>query len=399
MNLFESFVSATASLLGNKMRSVLTMLGIIIGISAVIMITSIGQGFQASINGQFSKMGSLGLEVGVKYDEDVTTADMLTLDDASLIVTHPNVENVSPLASMSGKARLKNPAETNNLYFMGTNENFKDVQGLDITEGRFLARQDVDNKAAAIIIDSTLARKLYGKTKATGQTLHATFSFGNVDFTVVGVYHTVDFGSSMFQMPTIAYIPVTTLQKIYGRDYLDNIYVNVKDRAAIERTALEISMLLSMRHGNEGKYNVSNLLQQLDSVNDVLGGITAFVSLVAAISLFVGGIGVMNIMLVTVTERTHEIGIRKSLGATDGNIRFQFLVEAVILAAIGGLIGIALGYCGGVALGGVIDVVPVVSAPTVAFTVIISSLVGIVFGVYPAGKAARLDPIEALRHE
>jgi putative ABC transport system permease protein len=374
------------------------MLGIIIGISAVIMITSLGQGFQASINDEFSKMGALGLQVGMKYDEELTVRDLLTLEDAELIRTHPNVADVAPYAFMPGKARLKNPSETDNIYFIGTNGSFMDVQGVDIKEGRFLAQADEDSAANVIVIDSNLARKIFGRTETAGNIIGAVFTFGSLDFTVVGVYSTIDFNSSMFQMPTIAYIPITTLQKISGSGYLENIFVNVKDKGIIDRTALEISTLLSLRHGNENKYSVDNLLQQIDSINNVLGGITAFVGLVAAISLFVGGIGVMNIMLVTVTVRTYEIGIRKALGATDGNIRFQFLVEAVILTAIGGIIGIALGYYGGFALGGIIGVTPVISAPSVALIVLISSSLGIIFGVYPAGKAAKLDPIEALRH-
>jgi putative ABC transport system permease protein len=398
MNLIESFISALTSLFINKMRSLLTMLGIIIGISAVIMITSIGQGFQSSINDEFTKMGALGLQIGMRYDEELTARDMLSLDDVELIKTHPNVAEVAPFVLINGKIRLKNPSETDNIYYIGTNETFQNVQGVDIKDGRFLAQADVDSTAAAIVLDANLARKIFGRTNIIGNKINAAFSSGSIDFTVIGVYSTVDFGSAMFQMPTIAYIPITTLHKISGIRYVDNIFVNVNDKNTIDRTALEISKLLSFRHGNENKYSVDNLLQQIDAINNVLGGITAFVGLVAAISLFVGGIGVMNIMLVTVSERTYEIGIRKSLGATDGNIRLQFLVEAIILTAIGGIIGIALGYYGGFALGGIVGVKPVVSVPTVALIVVISSLLGIIFGVYPAGKAAKLDPIEALRH-
>ena len=398
MNLFESFASALTSLLINKMRSLLTMLGIIIGIGAVIMITSIGQGFQASINDEFSRMGALGLQVGMKYDEELTARDILTLEDVELIKSHPNVADVAPYTFLSGKARLKNPTETSNIYYIGTNGSFAQVQGLQIKEGRFLAQADVDSATSTIVIDSGLARKIFGRTDVAGNSINAVFPFGSAEFTIVGVYEAIGLGSAMFEIPSIAYIPVTTVHKITGNNYVENIFVNVADRDDIDRTALEISKLLSMRHGNEQKYSVDNLLQQIDSINNVLGGITAFIGLVAAISLFVGGIGVMNIMLVTVTERTYEIGIRKSLGATDGNIRFQFLVEAVILTAIGGMIGIILGYYGSFALGGIIGITPLVSAPTVALIVLISSFLGIIFGVYPAGKAAKLNPIEALRH-
>jgi len=399
MNLIECFVSALGSLLANKMRSVLTMLGIIIGIAAVIMITSIGQGFQASINNEFEKMGAIGLQINVKNDTETKQSDLLTMDDAYLLMQHPEVASVAPLTTTSGQVRLKNPSETTRTTFIGSNQEFKDVQGVDIIHGRFLAAPDVDNASPAAVIDGSLSRRIFGRTDSVGEKISVSFWSGSMELTVVGIYKTVDFGSAYFEMPTIAYIPVTTLQKLTNRENVEVLFVNVADRSAIDRTAMEISKLLSLRHNNENKYSVENLLKQMDTINDVLGNITAFVSLVAAISLIVGGIGVMNIMLVTVTERTREIGIRKAMGATDNNIKFQFLIEAMILTAIGGFIGILLGYFGGFALGTSIQVIPVVSVPTVALTVAISSLIGIVFGVYPAGKAAKLDPIEALRYE
>lgn len=399
MSIIESIFSAVGSVMSNKMRSVLTMLGIIIGIAAVIMITSIGQGFQDSVNSSFESLGAVGLQVSVRYDDEITAADRLTMDDVALIQSHPDVTGAAPLISVTGRVQLKNPAETAQIYFMGSTESYRNVQEVDTRYGRFLADIDVSTRSPVIVIDDNLARRIFGRSNVVGETIHASFWFGTADLVVIGVYKLDDFGIAMFEMPSIAYMPITSLMKFSNSEYVDNIYVSGRDRDRLDQTAAEIGALLSIKHRNEKKYNVQNLMQQMDTINNVLGTITSFVGLVAAISLIVGGIGVMNIMLVTVTERTREIGIRKSLGATDGNIQMQFLIEAVILSGIGGLIGIIIGYFGGFALGGVIGLTPSISIPTVILTVAVSSVIGIIFGVYPAGKASRLDPIEALRYE
>jgi len=219
-----------------------------------------------------------------------------------------------------------------------------------------------------------------------------------VELTVIGVTKSDDY-SELFDMPAAIYMPVTTLMALYNAQTVGAIYVTVKDSSEMDAAARQLARLLSLRHNNKDRYAASNLMNQMDQINDILGKVTAFVGLIAGISLFVGGIGVMNIMLVTVTERTREIGIRKSLGATRGNIQFQFLIEAVVLAATGGVIGIVLGCAGGFILGHFIGITPIVSAASVALTVLISAAVGIIFGVYPASRAAALDPIEALRYE
>ncbi len=399
MQLKESILSALRSVAGNKMRSVLTMLGIIIGISAVIMITSIGQGFQASVTEQFNQLGATSLQISVKYDDQLLSSDLLTMRDIDVLMTHPEVSSVAPLFQTSGRVKLKNPAQSSRCYFFGSTEAYKNVQSLDLRYGRFLTAPDVTSSSKVVIIDETLSKKIFGRANSVGETIKSSFWFGEAELTVVGVYRNADFGTAMFEMPTMAYMPITTIMKMHNTEYVDNIFVNVKDLENIDRTALEISKILSLSHNNTNKYNVQNLMKQMDTVNSVLGNITAFVALVAFISLVVGGIGVMNIMLVTVTERTREIGIRKSLGATDGNIKFQFLVEAMILTAIGGIIGIALGLAGGFALGNAIKIQPYVHIPYMLLTVGISCAIGIVFGVYPASKAAKLDPIEALRYE
>ncbi|MCL1885028.1 MAG: ABC transporter permease [Defluviitaleaceae bacterium] len=402
MNIFESITSSAHSVLANRMRSILTMLGIIIGISAVIMITSIGQGVQNSMNEMFADFGAGTLIVNVRHNpaNPMTRRDRLTLDSAEFLSTHPDVSVVSAASGANARVQLRNPAETTQLTVIGADEHFRQAQNVDVRFGRFLANLDVERNAPVVVIDSSLARDIFGRTDVVGETIRTTFWFGTVDLTVIGVFRNSDPMAGMFGMPTTAYIPITYFQRLFNTEnVVDQLLVIAEDLDRLDEIAMEIARLLSVFHDNEDRYQVTTVMSQIDMVNDLLGMITGFVALVAFISLAVGGIGVMNIMLVTVTERTREIGIRKSLGATDGNIQFQFLVEAMILTASGGIIGIILGYYGGFALGGIINLTPAVNIPTVIATVIASSLIGIVFGVYPARKAAKLDPIEALRYE
>ena len=402
MNIIESITSAAHSVLANRMRSILTMLGIIIGIAAVIMITSIGQGFQNSINEMFASIGAGAMTVTVRQNaaNPATRGDMLTLGSARFLSEHPDITSVTAISLGNARVQLRNPAETAPLSIIGTDQNATDAQSVDVRFGRFLTEIDVERSAPVVVIDSTLARDIFGRTDVVGETIRTTFWMGTVDLTVVGVWRNEDPMAGMFDMPTTAFIPITYFQRIMNQDDVVNQLIVIGgDLDRLDETAVEVTRLLSIYHGNEDRYQASPVMAELDMINNIIGMITGFVGLVAFISLAVGGIGVMNIMLVTVTERTREIGIRKSLGATDGNIQFQFLVEAMILTASGGVIGIIFGYYGGFALGSLIGLQPAVSVPTVILTVIASSFIGIVFGVYPARKAAKLDPIEALRYE
>ena len=403
MNLVESVKSAFRSVFSNKMRSFLTMLGIIIGISSVIMITSIGQGSQAALTGEFDKLGVNMLTISLKDPSKATSRDQLIIEDMEIIKNHPQVTSVTPLyQGGNAQIQLRNPKEYRSSILIGVNESYKDISALNFIYGRFLIDTDVKMKSKVAIIDDGLAKVIFGYDDVIGQQIYVQVKQVKHPFTVIGVIKNPmgDF-ASLFpdQMPTMLYMPIGAVHDLYGTNRIQNFAVAIQDKDKINDTSLELTKMLEKKHRNENQYYVQSATESLDVVNKVLGYFTAFISFVAGISLLVGGIGVMNIMLVTVTERTREIGIRKSLGAKNKDIRIQFLIEAMILTIIGGLIGMALGYLGGLGIGSLMKIAPKVSFIVVSLTVTLSSMIGIIFGVYPANKAAKLDPIEALRYE
>lgn len=403
MNLIESIKSSFRSVFSNKMRSFLTMLGIIIGISSVIMITSVGQGSQAALTGEFDKLGVNMLTISLKDSSKATSRDQLTMDDIDIIKSHPQVRSVTPsYQGGNAKVQLRNPKEYKNSILIGVNESYKDISPLDFKYGRFLIEADVKMRSKVAIIDDVLAKEIFGYDDIVGQQVEVQVKQVKHSFTVIGVIKNPmgDF-ASLFpdQIPAMLYMPIGAVHDLYGTTRIQSFAVSIEDKDKINDTSLELTKMLEKKHRNEDQYYVQSASESLDVVNKVLGYFTAFISFVAAISLLVGGIGVMNIMLVTVTERTREIGIRKSLGAKNKDIRTQFLIEAMILTIIGGIIGMILGYLGGLGIGSLMNIAPKVSLIVVALTVTLSSIIGIIFGVYPANKAAKLDPIDALRYE
>lgn len=403
MNLIESIKSAFRSVLSNKMRTFLTMLGIIIGISSVIMITSIGQGSQAALTGEFDKLGINMLTISLRDPGKATSRDQLTIDDMEIIKSHPQTTAVTPLfQGGNAQIQLRNPKEYRSSILIGVNEFYNDISSFEFLYGRFLIDTDVKMKSKVAIIDDGLAKDIFGYDDVVGQQICIQVRQIKHHFTVIGVIKNPagDF-AKLFpdQIPNMIYMPIGAIHDLYGTNRIHNFVVAIKDKDAINNTSMELTKMLEKKHRNEDQYYVQSATESLDIVNKVLGYFTAFISFVAGISLLVGGIGVMNIMLVTVTERTREIGIRKSLGAKNRDIRIQFLIEAMILTIIGGLIGIVIGYLGGLGIGSLMKITPRVSLVVVILTVTLSSMIGIVFGVYPANKAAKLDPIEALRYE
>lgn len=410
MNIIEQITSSFANVFSNKMRTFLTMLGIIIGISSVIMITSVGVGIKTMMDTEFNKLGSNLIVIYLKtWMNNVKDKDYLTDEDIELIKNHPNIEYVAPYISSNAEVELRNKSK---LYcnVTGTTEDYKKQGNMELAYGRFLNEKDNIGGTRAAVIDEWMAKAMFGYSNVVGKTFKAEFGDYDDILTIVGVLKSDedDMGFVSTHSQGEIFMPI---KKVYDykdaddKDIVDSIYAGVKDTKKLTQTNKEIVRLLETSHNNSEYYAIESYMDQVKTITKAIDGITAFIGFVAAISLLVGGVGVMNIMLVTVTERTREIGIRKSLGATNSNIRTQFLIEAIILSLTGGIIGVILGYLGSLGVGAVVSSLagfsftPVLSPSIIFLVVIISSSIGIIFGVYPAGKAAKLDPIEALRYE
>lgn len=403
MNIMESFISALQSVKANKMRSFLTMLGIIIGISSVITIVSIGQGGKQAIVGEFDDLGTNVINVNVKStNNDIEDRDYLTLKDAVLIKEKiPEVTSVVP--ATGGMGQIKTDKDTKFSEIDGITHEFNKLMKVNMLAGRFLNEGDVQSARSVIVIDEITATKLFKKPEnAVGQKIKVTVEDNNTNLTVIGVAESAS-GSmaTMFgdNYPGLGYVPITISERVFPDAKITFFSVMLENMDNSKEVATKIVHLLEQTHRNEGKYAAEEGFKQLEMLENVLNIFTMVIGAIAGISLLVGGIGVMNIMLVSVTERTREIGIRKALGAKNKDIMLQFLTESLILCLIGGIIGMTLGISLGFLAGKAINIPLGVSPSIILIAFGFSSAVGIFFGLYPANKAAKLDPIEALRYE
>jgi len=409
MNIIESFKMAISSILSNKMRSFLTMLGIIIGISSVITIVSLGNGGKNYIAEQFAKMGANTVTLNADQSKVEQISDYFTLDDVKQIKDRvATAKYISPTLSKAGTARTD--TKTNTANITGVNADYSLISNVEIVYGRFLNDREVEEGKSVAVIDQTSAKALFGTDNAVGKSFKLGPVASSKSATVIGVSK----ASSMFSgsggprsrsgdsTPTLVTVPITFLQTLYPLDSnISTLSITATSQDTTVETGNDALKIVTAKHDNKTPdlYKATNSASMLESINQVLGIFTTFLSAVAAISLLVGGIGVMNIMLVSVTERTKEIGIRKAIGATTNAILFQFLTESVILALIGGIIGMTLGIVAAEVIGSFAGITPSVSILVILETILFSSAVGIFFGIYPARKAAKLDPIDALRYE
>jgi putative ABC transport system permease protein len=378
------------------------MLGIIIGISSVIAILSLGSGGKASITGELEKIGSSTVEIKVSGQE-IAQSDYFNLNDIKAIrEKSDNVKYISPLIQKSGTARVNNKSKRAVVY--GGNTDFSYIQNYEFIYGRFYNEKELEDGKNVAVIDEISAEYFWGYKDVVGESFLIGRSGSPKKVTIIGVTKSSELmaGFAKDQIPVFLSVPISTSQWIYdiGGDF-DGIYILAESKDEVDSATSEAINILESRHNNKGKnvYTGEKLMKQVEQINRVIDIFTSFIGAVAAISLLVGGIGVMNIMLVSVTERTREIGIRKAIGATTNTILIQFLTESVIISLIGGVIGMIIGIAGAYAIGSLANVTPILSLNHILLVILFSTSVGVFFGIYPARKAAKLDPIDALRYE
>ena len=403
--IWEYIKIALMNIKSNKGRSVLTMLGIIIGIASVIMVIAIGNGVRGQVNDELEGLagGQIAFYVDSTRKETTVTFDQSDFDAIETNVAH--VKGVTPQLSIWGTA--EGPKGNFDISMTGGYPGLQYTSSEPIVKGRYFSQDDCDAGSNVCVISESSAVSLFGTTDVIGLTFEATFWGVTQEMRVIGVRK--DTASSLISMAgggteTItAECPLTFMgnKLYYYIDDFSEFYVIADNSAYCTQVAQDALNLLEARHGVRGENQImmqsfTDVSSQFDSILSI---ITVFVSFVAAISLLVGGIGVMNIMLVSVTERTREIGIRKALGARTGSILLQFLAEAGIITLMGGVIGIVLGILGAMGVCSIAGVTASVDPAVVIIATLFSCGVGIFFGIYPAKKAAKLSPIEALRHE
>jgi putative ABC transport system permease protein len=403
MDILESIKMASTTLIANKLRSSLTMLGIIIGIASVIAMIGIGEGAQRLAAEQFESLGPnvLFITAGTQSSRRHTTnlPKTLVLDDAEAIAVEvPSITSVAPQINATGLVVYRNKSLSTGL--VGATPSFLSVRSFDVAQGRFLSDDDIKRDDRVVVLGSELAQKLFGNQNPIGQPIRVR----NVSFLVIGVMQAK--GSFLGNnQDDVAYLPLSTMaSRIVGRTSpygieLTFIAASAKNESSIRAAQFQITNLLRLRHKItvEDDFNVQTQKDVLDIIGNITGGLTIMLGAIAGISLLVGGIGIMNIMLVSVTERTHEIGLRKAIGASQQDILIQFMIEAVILSAAGGLVGTLMGSGGTLLISLFSPLKATISPLAILISLSVSCGIGLFFGVFPARQAAKLDPIVALR--
>lgn len=403
MDIFDSVKMAVSTLAANRLRSSLTMLGIIIGNASVITLVGVGQGVQNLANQQFGSLGANVLFVvpGNRNTRRITLDQpkTLVLTDALAIASQvPSVKAVAPQISKRELVTYRDKRTYTSV--IGATPPYLSVRDFDVAQGHFLTELDMKRNAEVTILGSDLAQRLFGNTNPIGQQVW----LNNLSFQVIGVM--APKGSSLgTNQDDAAFIPITTMSNRivgwtspYGTE-VTFISVSARDEASVDAAQFQITNLLRLRHQITGEddFTVDSQKSLLSVVSIITVGLTILLAAIAGISLLVGGIGIMNIMLVSVTERTQEIGLRKAIGATQQDILIQFIIEAVILSSLGGLLGTTLGIGGILLIKAVTPLQAAISPLVIVVAVSVSGGIGLFFGVVPARRAAQLDPIVALR--
>ena len=408
MNLWQAIIEAWESLNSNKMRSGLTILGIVIGVGAVIAMLAVGAGAQETITGSISGIGSNLLFVSRgNFNIELTKVEPLTLDDAEALLDQfqaPSIAAVAPVVNDSLLVSAQGESTRTTVY--GVTPSYESVRNATVSEGKFISEDENLGRSSVVILGPDTAEKLFGRREGlVGESIRIE----GQPFRVIGVLESKG-GSSFGSQDDLAIIPLSTAQARLIRNsqnQLDLILVQAVTASQVSQASEEVAQILRSRHRTnigEDDFTIFSQEDFVDIAKTITGVLTIFLGGIAGISLLVGGIGIMNIMLVSVTERTREIGLRKALGARKKDILIQFLTESSLLSLFGGILGIGLGWLiayivGRIAVANDTPFYPEISLNAVLLATVFSTAVGLFFGLYPANRAANLEPVEALRHE
>lgn len=397
MSIWENIQMAVSSIFAHKMRSLLTMLGIIIGVGSVIVVVAIGQGGEAMLKSEFTGAGN-AIEVMYQPSEEEIQANpniwlepSFTQEDIRLLESIPEVKQVVASSSEFGNIRFRE--ETLETSITGVNEAYLEVNDLNVASGRSFTAADFLGGRRVALVGSSVQEELFDGEDPLGQVIR----IGVQPVEVIGV---LEEASGLFALgANEVYLPWNTWRTVYGKSGISQVTLQAHDADSMQAAGEKATEMLNRVHQTDDSYSVFNIEELAEGIGAITRIMTAIVGSIAGISLLVGGIGVMNIMLVSVTERTREVGIRMALGATRGQIMFQFLVEAVTLTFIGGSIGILFGWGGASLVSLIADWPSLISWGVVLGALLFSMVIGVIFGILPANKASRLDPIDSLRYE
>jgi putative ABC transport system permease protein len=406
MNLIESFTTALDSIAANKMRAVLTMLGVIIGVASVIALMAIGNGFSENITSEINSIGTNLISISTDYDNS-GGYPALSLDDVDALSDPSNVPAALAVgAIVQGNQAVLYGGESVNTSISGVSPAYMDINNLNEFQlGDGLTENDNASLARVAVLGAGVASDLFGDEYPVGRAV----KIGGVSYEVVGVLEEGGGATGGFTDDNV-YVPLTTAQSRlftertrHGQKAVTTISVEAVSSEQVQEAINQVTETLREQHdivyGDDDDFSIFDQSSLLETVNTVTASLTAFLGAIAAISLLVGGIGIMNIMLVSVTERTREIGIRKAIGAFRRDILVQFLLESMVLSLLGGALGIALGWLITQVASRAFDLTMVIDAGTVILSASFAAAVGLIFGIYPAWRASKLQPIEALRYE
>lgn len=380
---------AVQSVWSNKIRSFLTMLGIIIGISSVIVLMGMGQGTKESVSQQIESLGTNLITVSITGNRNKS----FSAKELNEIKAKPGIKDIAP--ELSSTANIKAGNNTASTSMEASTPSYSEIRNLSVSSGRFINQRDQDNRYKVAVVGIDVANELYSSTDVVGQTINVN----GVDFQIVGVL-AAQGSSSTGSGDDRIIVPLSTAQRLTKTTSIRTFYVEAKSKDTVDEAMGYLQLFLNTKFGaSSNSYRIFDQSSILDTVSKTTGSLTTMLSGIAAISLLVGGIGIMNIMLVSVIERTKEIGIRKAIGAKRRTILLQFLLESAGISAIGGMLGVALGYGLGYLAGKLLKMNVSISLNVVLGAVAFSVAVGVIFGMYPANKASKLSPMEALRFE